>query len=384
MIKFLIVFLSIYSLMHMLFFFRIKVLLPDGRLVQWLSFLFLFLMILMPINCRLVEEVGHDLPARMMAFVGFYWMGFIFLAFVGTLVMEIFDGISWGINRFTSLKFPLLSGKIPPLILLGVVTALCIYGSIEARDIRIERLYIMTDKLPAGTDHLRIVQISDVHLGLLVRGKRVKVISDKVQSLKPDILVCTGDLVDGKISHLPELTDLFRQIRPRYGKYAVTGNHEYYTGVDYSVEFTEKSGFTVLRGEAKTIPSLINIVGVDDSRIPRKKQEKRLLSSVQNGLFTLFLKHRPLVSEETVGLFDLQLSGHTHGGQIFPFGFIVSVPFPFLEGYYNIGKGSGLYTNRGTGTWGPQIRILSPPEITVIELKHKLPPLSDFASDSQN
>ncbi len=302
MLKFLIVFLSIYSLMHTLVFFRIKVLLPDGRLVQWFSFLFLFLMILMPINCRLVEEVGHDLPARLMAFIGFYWMGFIFLGFVGSLFMEIFDGVSWGINRFTPLSFPLLSGKIPAFILLGFVTALCIYGSIEARDIRIERLYIMTDKLPAGTDHLRIVQISDVHLGLLVRGKRVRAITDKVKSLEPDILVCTGDLVDGKISHLPDLMDLFRQIRPKYGKYAVTGNHEYYAGIEYSVEFIEKSGFTMLRGEAKTISSLINIAGVDDSRVTRAKQEKKLLSSLQNGLFTLFLKHRPLVSEETLGL----------------------------------------------------------------------------------
>jgi predicted MPP superfamily phosphohydrolase len=368
MSKFFIIFLSVYSAMHFLFFLRIRVLFPEGRWIRWIPALFLALMIFAPIGTRLLERAGHETLAQITAPVAFFWMGFIFLGFAAVLLMNIFDLFSYGINRMAGLNLPSLSGKTPVLVMLGCLGVLCIYGFFEARHIRTEQISILTDKLPPGVEKLRIVQISDVHLGLLTRDKGLKKISERIRSLSPDILVCTGDLVDGSLSHLPELSDILKNIRPPYGKYAVTGNHEYYAGLDDSVKFMEKSGFSVLQGQARTVDSLINIAGVDDRPANGATQEHILLSSVQNGLFTLFLKHRPLVAEETHGLFDLQLSGHTHGGQIFPFRYIVSVPFPFVSGYYELPKGSRLYTSRGTGTWGPQMRILSPPEITVFEL----------------
>ncbi len=374
MSKFLAVFLSVYSLMHLLFFFRVRVLLPS-RTIRGFFALFLLLMILAPLISRILEQQEYDIPARIAAFAGFYWMGFIFLGFVAAVLMWGIDMFSYSIRRLTSFSRDtpacpyVLSGKIPVTVMLASVIAVCVYGIIEARDPRIEQLRLVTHKLPAGTGHLRIVQISDLHLGMLNNTSRLKIVTEKIQSLNPDILVCTGDMVDGADHHLKGLADIFSQIRPRYGKYAVTGNHEYYAGIEHSTEFMQDCGFTVLRGKSETIPSLINIVGVDDVVTGRPVRESALLSSVQNGLFTLFLKHRPIVRQETFGLFDLQLSGHTHGGQIFPFRFIVSALFPFLRGYYEIPEGSGIYVNRGTGTWGPQMRVLSPPEITVIELE---------------
>jgi len=364
MSKFLAVFLSVYSLMHLLFFLRIRILLPS-RTGRWIAALFLLIMILAPLMSRILEQQGYDLPARIMAFAGFYWMGFIFLGFVAAVLMGGIDILSYSIRQTCP-----CSGKMPVIFMLASVIAVCIYGIIEALHPRIEYLHLVTHKLPTGTGHLRIVHISDLHLGMLTSNKRVKGIADKIQSLNPDILVCTGDMVDVSDHHLKGLSDIFNEIRPRYGKYAVTGNHEYYAGIKNSLEFMQDCGFTVLRGKAETVPSLINIAGVDDSVIGGTVQESVLLSSsAENGLFTLFLKHRPIVRQESLGLFDLQLSGHTHGGQIFPFRFIVSVPFPFLRGYYGLPKGSGIYVNRGTGTWGPQMRVFSPPEITVIELE---------------
>jgi hypothetical protein len=137
----------------------------------------------------------------------------------------------------------------------------------------------------------------------------------------------------------------------------------------------ERAGFTVLRGNGMTVGGLINIVGVDDitsmafgyKEIP----EKALLSSLPKGKFTLLLKHRPVVDRDAVNWFDLQLSGHTHKGQVFPFRYVTKWFFPMSNGYFELSKTSRLYASRGSGTWGPPIRFLTPPEVTLIELVHE-------------
>jgi len=124
----------------------------------------------------------------------------------------------------------------------------------------------------------------------------------------------------------------------------------------------------ILRGKAVTVEGVLNIVGVDDPTGGSVADEAQLLTSVRNGLFTLLLKHRPEIDDPSRGLFDLQLSGHTHRGQIFPFRFFTGMVYPLQDGLHDLGEGSYLYASRGTGTWGPPIRVLSPPEVTMIEL----------------
>jgi hypothetical protein len=155
------------------------------------------------------------------------------------------------------------------------------------------------------------------------------------------------------------------------GKFAVIGNHEYYPGLEQSLGFLKRAGFFMMRNEAITVKGSLNIAGIDDPAVGITVDETAVLSSVQNGLFTLYLKHRPNVPDATLGLFDLQLSGHTHRGQIYPFNYIVSIPYPYLNGFFSLEQGSYLYTSRGTGTWGPPIRILSPPEVTIIDIVRK-------------
>jgi predicted MPP superfamily phosphohydrolase len=243
-----------------------------------------------------------------------------------------------------------------------------LYGFFEARNLRVERITVATTKLPKGTDRLRIAQISDVHLGLLTGESRLTTIVAALERERPDIVVSTGDLLDSSATHIDGISETLYRINPPHGKYAVTGNHEYYPGLKRSLEFLEKAGFAVLRNQVETIKPLINIAGVDDPAIGIEIDEVDLLSSAQNGLFTLFLKHRPHVPSETLGLFDLQLSGHTHNGQLFPFNFVVSIPYPYISGFYPLKKGGSLYTSRGTGTWGPPLRVFSPPEVTVIDI----------------
>jgi predicted MPP superfamily phosphohydrolase len=208
---------------------------------------------------------------------------------------------------------------------------------------------------------------------LIVRKERLKRILKEVKAAEPDMFVSTGDLVDGQINSLPGLAELLREINPRYGKFAITGNHEFYAGLDQAMDFTEKAGFTILKGKGLTIAGLINIAGVDDPAgknygLSMEVEEKKLLSGLPPEKFTLFLKHRPLLDRNAIGLFDLQLSGHTHKGQIFPFGLITGLFYPADSGYLSLPNNSHLYVSRGSGTWGPPIRFLSPPEVTVIEI----------------
>ena len=154
----------------------------------------------------------------------------------------------------------------------------------------------------------------------------------------------------------------------------MTGNHEYYAGIDQALDFTRKAGFTVLRGQA-TETAGITIAGVDDStaadiRGGHEVDERQLLGPLPDSKFTLFLKHRPVVEKGSAGLFDLQLSGHIHKGQIFPFYLITRLFYPVKTGLSHLQGKATLYVSRGTGTWGPPVRVLAPPEITVIDLVH--------------
>jgi predicted MPP superfamily phosphohydrolase len=232
-------------------------------------------------------------------------------------------------------------------------------------------LTIRSHKVPAAYSPLKIVQISDVHLGLIVREGRLKRILKKVAAENPDVVVSTGDLVDGQVCELNGLAGLLNEIRPRYGKFAVTGNHEFYAGFDNAKCFTENAGFTLLRGES-TSAAGITIAGVDDpaGRFYGLKNisETELLSPLPRNKFVLLLKHRPLVDKKAVGLFDLQLSGHIHKGQIFPFTLLTALYYPLTSGRLDLPDKSVMYVSRGSGTWGPPVRFLAPPEVTAIEL----------------
>jgi hypothetical protein len=172
---------------------------------------------------------------------------------------------------------------------------------------------------------------------------------------------------------MAEAIDQFRQIQPRLGKFAVTGNHEFYAGLEDAIRFITRAGFVLLRGEVATPGGILTLAGVDDptsrSLGPRRHLSDREVLALGGGeRFTILLKHQPLVEEGAPGAFDLQLSGHTHRGQIFPFGLLTGRFFSFHSGDYRLENGALIHVSRGTGTWGPPVRFLSPPEITVIDL----------------
>ena len=333
-----------------------------------------------PLIVYFLGKNGMEGAARAVSWVGYTWMGLLFF-FLWTnlavdalnLVLRLAGAIS---GRGASAY--LLAGKGRFFGLIALCLALGAYSFFEARDIVVERVTIRTDKLPASTPRVRIAQISDVHLGLLVRNTKASMIAEVIRRVDPDILVSTGDLVDAEINHLEGLAEIFGKIRPPLGKYAVTGNHEFYAGFGQALSFTKRAGFSVLRGESVQVGENLRIAGVDDTvgaalgAVPGRREEE-ILAGNPNAMFTILLKHRPRVADGSRALFDLQLSGHTHNGQIFPFRYVVGRPYPNLSGLYPLG-GSFLYTSRGTGTWGPPMRFLSPPIVTVIDIERTTAP----------
>ena len=376
MTLFLLTFFLIYGGFHFHFFLRFRAAFAPGAAAQAVLVALLLLGLMAPIIVRVSERYDLEALARLMSWIGYLWMAVLLLFVASSALLEIYRLLirAAGLLLRTEVSRSLPSAGIMFFIPVAAALAIVAYGFFAALQPRVERLEIRSAKIPKETGRIRVVQISDVHVGLLVRGERLAAMLRKVREAAPDILVCTGDLVDGQGDDLAEAAAQFREIDPPLGKFAVTGNHEFYAGIDQSLDFLAKSGFITLRGEVATVAGVIDLAGVDDPAIRRfglygKLSDREVISrGGGKGRFAILLKHQPLVEENPAGGFDLQLSGHTHKGQIFPFSLVTSLVFPYHSGSFPLTGGALLHVSRGTGTWGPPVRFLSPPEITVIDI----------------
>lgn len=378
MILFLLTFFFLYGGLHLYFFLRLRAAfsLPVG--LQITVGPLLLLLLVSPLLVRMAERHGYEAATCLLAYTGYLWMGFIFLFFVVSVCLDLYRLAVFLNERIGHQD---LSHLFPParIIFLGplvIAIILNVYGYYEAMSVRTEHLVIKTAKLPAQVEKFRIVQISDLHIGMIVRDGRLKRFLAAVEAAAPDVLVSTGDLVDGQLDNLYEALAQLKNVPVKYGKFAVTGNHEFFAGVTRAVEFTEKAGFTVLRGEGVNVAGIVNIAGVDDPAVTRRGEGKQVreaefLSSLPPGVFTVLLKHQPVADPDAEEKFDLQLSGHTHRGQIFPFNMVTKFVYYYHSGDFYLPDGARLHVSRGTGTWGPPVRLLAPPEITVIDLVRK-------------
>jgi hypothetical protein len=377
LVLFLLVFSSIYAVLHAYAYLKVRGALSLSTGASAFVILCMLVMVFLPVGVRALERLGLAGVPRALAYVAYIWMGLLLIFVCASLVLDVgrllahFGGILFQKNFTGSVA----TARYSFYAALSLSLLITVYGLFEAVHIRTEHVTIKTAKIPESIGRLKIALISDVHLGLIVREGRLQRIIKAVNAEKPDILVSTGDLVDGEIDDLAGLAAMLRDVHAPYGKFAVTGNHEFYAGLNRSVAFTEKAGFQMLRGEARVLPGLINIAGVDDPAgnrfgSTRWVSEKEMLSSLSRERFTVLLKHRPLIEEDALGLFDLQLSGHAHKGQIFPATLLVEAIYPTAAGFLRLEKGSSLYVSRGAGTWGPPMRFLASPEVTLIEIVH--------------
>jgi predicted MPP superfamily phosphohydrolase len=303
------------------------------------------------------------------AWVSYTWMGYLFLFLCIGLMFDLGHALASLLN-FNWRLSEAMSFQIVGLLALALLSyGLLSYGLLEARQIRVKEVSITTPKLASG--RVTIAQLSDLHLGIMLGDTFLERIMAKLRELKPDIVVATGDIVDGQGDNLTALARHFHAYVPPLGAYAVTGNHEAYAGLEHSLQFLRNAGYIVLRGESARAGGII-LVGVDDPSAAISGQPARLdagkaLASVAADDFIVLLKHQPVVDGDAP--FDLQLSGHVHGGQIFPFVYLTWLSYHVHTGLTELANGRRLYVSRGAGTWGPPIRLFAPPEITLITIK---------------
>ena len=377
---FLLSFFLIYGSMHAYALLKARSALAPGPWTTLALLLLLAVLLCAPIITHHLSRRGYGEAARIVSLAGYLWMGYLFFFVCLNLTVDLLrlplkamgpDGIAANTARG-------LAGRPAFLCIAGLAVALSAYAVVEASCIQVVRVRIVTDRLPASVPSLRIAQITDLHLGLIHRTGKAREVAEIVAREHPDIFVSTGDLVDGQLDGVAGLAEIFREIPAPRGKFATLGNHEYYAGIDRSIAFTRKSGFTLLRDESVTIDDAVRLSGVDDpagARFGRTggPPEAALLGDRTDGLFKVLLKHRPQLDPASGGKFDLQLSGHTHDGQIFPFRLLTRLVYPLLAGNHPVPGGGTLHVSRGTGTWGPPMRFLAPPEITVVDIVRPLP-----------
>ena len=367
MILLLIIFLCLYGGINFYFFFHARAIFHFSGILKGVLLCLLLLLIIAPMIVRALESLHFEHLARLAAFTGYVWMAFVFFFFFLSISLELVRGIHKLIAPETGrLALQTLTFSLSVFLAAGLV----VYGYIDAQRIRVKNLQILTDQTLPGNGKLRIVQISDVHVGILIRNSRLTPILEQIRKAQPDILVSTGDLLDGELDNIMKDAWHFAAIPAKFGKFAVLGNHEYYAGLDRSIEFTQAAGFQLLRDDV-TRAAEITILGSDDvtgrgfAGTGKREGFKKALTEKRDG-FVLLLKHQPHIDQNAN--FNLMLSGHTHGGQLYPFGFIVKLYFPHIYGLQELASNKHLYVSRGTGTWGPPVRVFAPPEITVIDV----------------
>lgn len=239
------------------------------------------------------------------------------------------------------------------------------------------RVEVLLRKLPKALDGLSIVQLSDMHVGPLIGGEFVRRVVDVVNSLSVDLVAITGDLVDGSVADLARDVEPLSGLRSTFGSYFVTGNHEYHAGAPEWCDFLNRLGVRVLRNERVEIErdgARTYLAGVDDYEgaglgIGHGPHLEGALKGRDPNLPLILLAHQPkAVHEATQHKVDLQLSGHTHGGQLWPLGWLLRLGQPLVAGLGRWGE-TTLYVNRGTGFSGPPMRFLVPAEITHLVLR---------------
>jgi predicted MPP superfamily phosphohydrolase len=258
-----------------------------------------------------------------------------------------------------------------------VLAGLALRNGLRPPELR--RVEVILPRLPDALSGFRIVQISDIHIGPLLDRRFAEHLRDRINALDPDIVAVTGDLVDGSVSRIGHEVEPLRDLRSRHGVFSVTGNHDHYSGADDWVARTDELGWRTLRNQHVTIEhagEAFHLAGVDDRNgaMMGDGGGEDLPSALEarNPEYALvLLAHDPATFRRASKLgIDLQISGHTHGGQIWPFNWAVRAAVPWVRGHHRVEE-SQLYVSSGTGFWGPPMRLGTTAEITELILRSR-------------
>jgi predicted MPP superfamily phosphohydrolase len=373
LIFFLIVF-TIYFLTNLYIFLKgLNAIPSDGKYRLLYTIVFILLASTF-IAGKILERNNSTIFTDILNIIGGFWMGFMLYAFLLLLISDIslpFLRVTRLINRENVFIFKKWS-----FLLTVVISSLFIIGGFINAIIPVIRKYdIVIDKTAGNVRNLRIAAVSDIHLGSIIRKRSMKKLSDMLQKAKPDIVFLLGDIVDGEIGPVlrDDLLKYFTCPRCRNGLLAITGNHEYIGGASVTIPYIERHGIRILKDEVVTLDGGIQIIGRidrDGYRFDRKERLplKDLIKQVDRNKPVILLDHQPLRLEETEkeGV-DLQLSGHTHNGQMFPLNYVTRMIYEVSYGYKRKGN-SQIIVSSGFGIWGPRIRSGSRSEVLLINI----------------
>ncbi|MEI2416475.1 metallophosphoesterase [Orrella sp. JC864] len=317
-------------------------------------------------------------PRDALAWAGLLAMGLFSSLFVLTLLRDVLLVLAQ-LAAWAGLAVPMAALRAQSAWAVPALAGLAsLAGLFNARRrAAVVDIAVPVQDLPAALHGYSIVQLSDIHVGPTIKRGYVQAIVDAANALAPDLIAVTGDVVDGSVRHLRAHTEALAGLRARDGVYLVTGNHEYYSGVQQWVQEFRRLGLTVLMNEHAVLRrggAVLVVAGVTDhgagsfDRAQACDPARALHGAPPEAAVRLLLAHQPRTALQAQGLgYTLQLSGHTHGGQFLPWGWFVRFQQPITAGLHRLG-GLWVYVSRGTGYWGPPKRLGAPSEITRLRL----------------
>jgi len=376
LIIFLTIVLSVYFLGNFYIYKRaVQSLSLSGGSIWYFRIAFILIILSFPLG-RFLEAQFKGSPVNyVFYFVGSVWMGMMLYLILSILLIDILRMVNHFVHFFPEYvtRDKTQSGRIAFYAVSSFTLIVMFYGFFNARYIQTINVDVELEKLKTEKNPLSIVQISDVHLGKLITQERLFTIAERVNELNPDIVVITGDLVDDSSADLDDIVEPLKSIKTKFGKYFVSGNHDYFGNYEKVKTKVEESGVRILNNEYVVIDSAITLLGLDYLYGRKSNKDNRTIREMLLGSDTslpvVMLKHVPDALDKTVEAgIDLQLSGHTHHGQLFPFNFITNQVYEISNGL-GVYKSLQVYVNRGVGFWGPPARVGIPAEITKINLK---------------
>ena len=382
---FFIVALTVFLLMHGYVGWRIIPTFNLSPISSFVAYAITFILGFLPLLPIILRINGYESKIiDKISLIGYTSLGFFTLSFTFLLAKDFFSQFLSFVNNIfneqqivdeSKRDFIKKSVSIGIIGLTGSATAYGFYKARKGPQVIKENIFLKN--LPPEFENYKIAQISDLHVGPTIKRPYVEKVFDTIANVNPDMLAVTGDLVDGSVENLRSDLEPFKDMIARDGTFFVTGNHEYYSGVDRWLDETDRLGMTNLINSKTIIEkqgSEICIAGITDFRAHQIKKSHRsnpksALNNVRKNIPKIVLAHQPnsIFSVHDAGA-DLQLSGHTHGGQFVPFNFPTKLANTYLSGLYDH-EGTQIYVNRGTGYWGPPLRLGIPSEITEITLK---------------
>lgn len=367
---------SFYGVINAYIFFRLSPVFPEDYFGIF-AFIFVIIALSYLVGRQLEKKFGGTIT-RFVVYTGSFYMGVMVYLLLGFFLTEPVYVIN--ILFPESRKFiDFVNGENRWLLILFIasVSVLTVtIGYINARLVRIKELKLEIRKNGGQLKSLKLAVVSDIHLGTIIGPRRLRGLKDKLNTIAPDIILFPGDILDEDLEVVirNDLGSLLREIKSKYGIYAVNGNHEYIGGVGAADGYLTEHGINLLRDETVLIDNSFYIIGREDISSNRfagkkRKQLNELMEGINKELPLIMLDHQPFkLNQAEENNIDLQLSGHTHHGQLFPFNFITKKVYEVSYGYKKKGD-THYYVSCGFGTWGPPIKTTARPEIVVIDLE---------------